>query len=162
MDWATEIDSILSQVDQAGESISGDLEGCSEEDIGKIEEHFGLELPAAYVALLKRSGRCWGELMQGEDFSFPEVLLYRRAAESLLEGVSDFLLDRRDFVFFMHQGYHFLFFRVGQEDDPEVFLYNADERSVEKLFSSFSEWLDFCMKEEVALRSGRSSSLLGG
>ena len=94
--------------------------------------------------------------MQGEDFTFPEMLRYRAIAESLIEDIEDLRLREQDFVFFTHQGYQFLFFETGGPDDPAVYHYNDDEPRFRKLFDSFTEWLDVCMKEEIELRSGQA------
>ncbi len=150
MNWQEKVDSILDQLRQVDESALIELEGCSEEEIHQIEQQFGYKLPAAYTAFLRRAGRYCGELMEG---SFPRVLMYRKMADSLLADEAPvFRLDDRDHVFYMHQGSHFFFFRVGLSEDPEVSLYNADEYTVRVTFDSFTDWLDICIKDEIDLR----------
>ncbi len=154
MNWNEKIDSLLRQLRRLSDSFLDHLEGCTDEDVAKLERKFGHRLPAAFVALLKRSGRSWGKLMQGEDFRFPEMLEYRAIAESLLSDMENLQLDARDFVFFMHQGYQFLFFRAEGSDNPAVYHYNADDPGFNKVYNTFTEWLDVCIQEEIDLRAG--------
>ncbi len=101
--------------------------------------------------------------MKGEDWSYPEMLDYRSIAASLLAevhgfpGFEDLHLEPRDLVFFMHQGYQFLFFRLGQSEDPKIYYYNGDDPSFQKAYERFTDWVDLCVKEEVKLRSGQAA-----
>jgi hypothetical protein len=58
-------------------------------------------------------------------------------------------LDPADFVFAVHQGYTFLFFRCGGSDDPPVFLYEEGETRFRQVADSFSAWLVGCAQDEI-------------
>jgi hypothetical protein len=153
--WTERVDSILEQLLRSSPSLQKGLVGCTEADIARIEGEFGHKLPVAFVALLKRIGRSRGELWAGADFAFPELLEYREIADSLMSELEDLELDEQDFVFLMEQGYQFFFFRVGDSENPPVFFYDDDDPVFRKVYDSFTEWLDVCIKEEIDLRSGR-------
>ena len=179
MTWDRKVDSILQRLAEVDSALLDDLVGCSEDDIASLEESFDHRLPEAFNALLRRCGRSWGDLMRGEDSSFPQMIGYREVAEALLDELADDLavdlssdvgledlgvslpkgafglvLDARDFVFQMHQGYQFLFFRVDESEDPPVYHYNDDDPGFNMVFPSFTGWLEFCIEEEVACRTG--------
>lgn len=155
--WAERVDSILEQLLRSVPSLREGLAGCSDADIDRLEEDFGHKLPEAFVVLLKRIGRSRGELWPGADFAFPELLEYREIADSLMSELEDFELDERDFIFLMEQGYQFFFFRAGDSDDPPVFFYDDDDPGFRKVYGSFTEWLDVCIKEELDLRLGSTT-----
>ena len=114
----------------AGLASARSLRGCTEAEIGQLEAHYGISLPAAYRRFLQRMGRSAGECLGGTDWLFPDLLELREGAESLLEECeATQSLDRNDFVFAMHQGYQFLFFKCGTGPDPEVFYYLEDVAS---------------------------------
>ena len=179
MHWDPAVDALFQKTADLEGALPEKMEGCTDDDILHLQEHAGHRLPGAFVALLKRCGRSWGDLMQGEDVSFPGMLRYRGIAESLLEdlaadmavevtedvdldalgvqlagGARDLRLEDRDFVFFFHQGYQFLFFRLGESDNPPVYHYNHDEPAFNKVSDTFMDWLASCIDEEVALRGG--------
>jgi hypothetical protein len=93
-------------------------------------------------------GRSAGEFLVGTDFLFPDVLTLRGQAEGLLrECAAPLVLDPADFVFAMHQGYQFLFFRCDGSDDPPVFHYQ-DGDSFTRVADRFSAWLAYCVVDE--------------
>jgi hypothetical protein len=69
-------------------------------------------------------------------------------------------LDESDFVFAVHQGYQFLFFKSGMQD-PAVFLFLEGEENFEKVAQRFSDWLIGCVSDEIARErsyAGRSDA----
>jgi hypothetical protein len=127
------------------------VEGCSEAEVASIERTFGLTLPRAYRAFLLRMGKAAGEFWTGTNYQFPELLELRETAEALLiEGGARWQLGAPDFVFAVHQGYQFLFFRTGTSDDPEVFHYLEGDEGARSVAPSFSAWLAGCVDDEIA------------
>lgn len=145
------VDSAIAKLTAEGLVAAGKLRGCTEEDIARIETSFGFKLPSTYRELLAVMGRSAGEFLVGTDWLFPAVLTLRDQAERLLrECKAQVALDQADFVFAVHQGYQFLFFRMGKTDDPEVFLYEECEESFKRVANSFSEWFAGCVEDEIA------------
>jgi hypothetical protein len=134
---------------QAGFGDPGSLERCTPEEIAQIEAKFRLQLPATYKEFLARMGKGAGQFLRGSDYVFPDPLNLRDDAQSLLEeSGSDFNFDENDFVFFGHQGYQYLFFRVTDSPDPPVFLL-AESGEPKMVFPRFSEWLLSCVADEI-------------
>jgi len=159
--WTETIDDLFEPLLQADDSLRQGLEGCTTADVARIETEFGHRLPAAFVALLGKIGRSRGALMPGADFGFPDLLGYRKVAGSLLSDQDiDLLLDERDFVFWMEQGYQFFFFRTGDSDDPPVLFYNDDDPAFVKVSDHLTDWLRVCVEEEVDLRTTARNRLL--
>jgi hypothetical protein len=153
MSWTDTIDDILEPLLRTDDRLRQGLEGCSADDIARIEAQHGHPLPGAFVALLGRIGRSRGALMPGADFAFPDLLEYREVAESLLGEQDDLTLDERDFVFWMEQGYQFFFFRTDGSDDPAVRFYNDDDPEFVDVADSLTSWLRSCVEDEIELRS---------
>jgi hypothetical protein len=108
------------------------------------------DLPSSYVQFLKIAGRGAGRFLQGSDFAFPELLELRSWAEELLvEAGVEFRLRPEDFVFFMHQGYQFWFFR--NAEGVPVFGFGEGEPMPRATFSSFPEWLQDAVELHIRL-----------
>lgn len=54
------------------------------------------------------------------------------------------------FVFAMHQGCAFVFFRLGEGDDPPVYLFEEVEQ-IKALEMSFSAWFSRAADDEIRL-----------
>src|SRR5262249_39354390 len=124
--------------------------GCTPDEITDIEGRHGSALPSAYCRFLAAMGRSAGSFLAGTDFLYPGVLALKAQAERLLAGCkSDLHLHRTDFVFTLHQGYQFLFFRSGVSDDPPVFFYDEGAPRFEQAADAFSTWLKSCADDEI-------------
>jgi hypothetical protein len=119
--------------------------GCSDREIAKLESKFGVRLPGPYKNFLSRFGRdkSASRMMVGTDYFVPVLFKLRGWAEELLqEDGNPFQLHPQDFVFLMHQGYQFYYFRAdGADDDPPVFYYLENSKQPEQKFESISDWL---------------------
>jgi SMI1 / KNR4 family (SUKH-1) len=109
----------------AGLSSPDELKGCTREEIEELQRKFRITLPETYVEWLRIMGRDAGKFLKGSDAFFPALLELREGAEELLaENGTKFAIPHDAFVFLMHQGYQFLFFRTAQNDpDPQVSHY---------------------------------------
>jgi hypothetical protein len=126
-----------------------EIQGCTKEEVEEIQAYAGVKLPAIYLDFLYTMGRGAGNFFKGSDMFYPSLLGLRKAAEELLseEGAS-FSLPKDAFVFLMHQGYQFLFFRtLGCSDDPPVYHYMEGEGAPRKISRSFSRFLIESIKE---------------
>ena len=119
--------------------------GCSDHDIAKLESKFGVQLPGPYKRFLSRFGRdkSASRMLVGTDYFVPVLFKLRDWAEELLhEDGFPFQLHPQDFVFLMHQGYQFCYFRAdGANDDPPVFYYLENQKKPEQKFGSVSDLL---------------------
>ena len=117
---------------------------CSEEEILKLEEHIGRELPQAYKEYLATMGKYSGIVNAGTDCFYDDLFeLNEDALELLLQNKIEIQLSDGAFVFCMHQGYQFLFFKLDEGENPPVYGYSEGNvaQNFEILFDSFSSYL---------------------
>src|SRR6266851_6487960 len=97
---------------------------CTEDEVHTLERQLGFSLPGAYKEFLLWMGHGAGILLRGSDCFYQHLPPLRTWAEELLEE-NNFPepLPEDAFVFFMHQGYQFNFFRISEGDDPPVHFY---------------------------------------
>ena len=146
-----EVGEVLHQLAVGGVVDPASVQGCSEADIVALENKVALTLPRTYRAFLAAMGRSAGDFLCGTDFLYADLPLRAYADDLLSESEVPLALDRDDFVFAMHQGYTFLFFRCGISDDPPVFLYDENKTSFQRVAYSFSSWLASAAQDEIAL-----------
>ncbi len=118
--------------------------GCSEQDISQLETTYQLVLPQFYRKWLLVNGRVPPRSLTGSDCHFPNLLNLKFWAEELLaENGSPFELKANEFVFFMHQGYHFLYFEASTPNaDPDIYEFVEGWRNAKPLAKKLSEWLE--------------------
>jgi hypothetical protein len=117
---------------------------CSEEEILKLEEHIGRELPQAYKEYLATMGKYSGIVNAGTDCFYEDLFeLNQDALELLLQNKIEIQLSDDAFVFCMHQGYQFLFFKLDEGENPPVYGYSEGNvaPNFEMLCDSFSNYL---------------------
>ena len=137
-----------------------EMQGCTSEEIDRLEKLAGIRLPKAYREFLLAIGRRAGKLFQGTDILFPALDGVRDAAIHLLhENGETFRLPSDAFVFSMHQGYEFDYFIASQGDDPPVYQYVEGSGSPALIWPSFSEFLreSIALHAQAASGEGRSS-----
>src|SRR5262249_59986567 len=82
------------------------------EQVGALERHLGLQLPAAYRAYLLIAGMYPPPRLVGSDCHGPYLYGLRKGADELLqESGSKFTLPVDAVVFLLHQGYQFFYFQ---------------------------------------------------
>jgi hypothetical protein len=144
------VDEAVEQLTAAGLASQGQLKGCSEADIAGLEAKLGVKLPPIYRRFLAVMGRSAGKFLVGTDFLFHDLpTLHQRAERVLEEAGASVVLGPADFVFTIHQGYQFLFFKTGDGPDPEVFLFVEGEDEFQQVADSFSSWLTGCVADEI-------------
>ena len=97
---------------------------CTEEEIYVIESSLQLSLPDAYKEFLLWGGNWVRGFMEGSSCFFKSLLNIQEIAIELLEE-NQFpeSLPSDAFVFFMHQGYYFMFFKTSKGNNPPVYSY---------------------------------------
>jgi hypothetical protein len=121
-----------------------DLIGCTMREIIELEQQLGVKLPIAYQEFLRIMGKGAGQFLRGSDCFYDQLLDLQQAAGELL-AENHFLGKIPDdaFVFFMHQGYQFSFFRLSEGDNPPTYFYCEGEQhqSFIKTHERYSEFL---------------------
>lgn len=121
-----------------------DLIGCTMREIIELEQQLGVKLPIAYQEFLRIMGKGAGQFLRGSDCFYDQLLDLQQAAGELL-AENHFLGKIPDdaFVFFMHQGYQFSFFRLSEGDNPPTYSYCEGEQhqSFIKTHERYSEFL---------------------
>lgn len=151
-DW---IQNSVSKLSDSGLLNGVALQGCSETEIRQIENTCPKPLPAAYKKFLSVLGVTAGSFLRGSDFLLSTLPTLRSGAQRLLEeSGAAYALAADDFVFASHQGYTFLFFKLGEGDDPKVYRYVEGDEKPELVSNTFSDWFSLCVDEEIgAFRS---------
>ena len=144
------------------------LRPCTEEEVRRLGQQVGLSLPEAYKEFLLWMGHGAGGFLRGSDCFYKQLIpLQRWAVELMEEDGFTAPLPADAFVFLMHQGYQFDFFRTGEGDDPPVYYYfeGAKEGSITIVYPHFSELLlalvemDAELLEDVAKRHPEKAKL---
>lgn len=119
--------------------------GCTEAEVAALEQRIGHYLPAAYREFLLWIGHSAGHLLQGSDVFYQQLEpLPTYAQELLQENDITTPLPEDAFVFYVHQGYQFMFFRLSEGDDPPVYYYGEGEGqdTFRVLYPSYSAFLE--------------------
>jgi SMI1 / KNR4 family (SUKH-1) len=130
---------------------SGELRGCSKDDITRLEQRTGLRMPEAYKDFLRAVGRNPGPLMWDCEFCYddlPDLDTFARSMLAAYEG-NRLGLPPGAFVWETRQPEQFMFFVAdGVSDDPPVFHYFEEQGHFEQVADSI--WVPIA-QELVAL-----------
>ncbi len=132
-----------------------DLVPCTEDEIAFLERWLKRPFPQAYREFLQWMGYWGGGLLVGSDFFYGRLMNMQEWARALLE--EDHYpgeLPEDAFVFFMHQGYQFYFFRFSEGADPPVYYYLEDPEKPEqstmiRAYPHFSTFLEDAIDKGV-------------
>lgn len=132
---------LIDELLRTGLATKRDIQGCADEEIASLEAAYGA-LPNAYLKFLLELGNGAGEFMQGTDVFYRSLRgLKEDAIELLKENEEEFDFPEDAFVFSMHQGYEFLYFRLSDGDDPGIYQYVEGQGTPQKVWSSFTEFI---------------------
>ncbi len=105
-----------------------------------IEIEQNLRLPKTYKDWFYGGGP-GKQKFAGTDMDFPNLANLREwAKELLVESGIKFKLPNNAYVFAMHQGYQFMYFLCGDDDDPEVWYFHEGNKEPQIKWTSFSEF----------------------
>ncbi|HBL14916.1 MAG TPA: SMI1/KNR4 family protein [Cyanobacteria bacterium UBA11162] len=128
------------------EIVSPDeLSGCTHYELNKLERQLGIFLPKAYQEFLLWMGHGGGQFLRGSDCFFKHLpYLYDWGTELLQENNFPEPLPEDAFIFFMHQGYQFSFFRLSEGDNPPIYSYceGKNQTYFSKIHNKFSEFME--------------------
>lgn len=141
-------------------TFQGKIIPCDDSQIYSIERRCNISLPQSYKEFLRWGGVSAGGFRRDSNCFYEyssQFLEMREIAEELLIE-DDFvdLLPEDAFVFDMHQGYIFWFFKTLDGDDPPVYGYQQGCAPIshtkipfKMISSSFSEFLLKSLEEEA-------------
>jgi hypothetical protein len=140
------IERILAEMKALGVLDTHKLLPCTEEEVYALEQKTHHSLPRAYKEFLLTMGKGAGDLLVGSDFSYEQIEdLQEAAVEMLSEDGFAQKLPEDAFVFFMHQGYHFNFFRTSAGENPPVYRY-LEGTDLETFLLTYSHFTDFLLQ----------------
>jgi len=127
------------------------MKPISEKELERIELLAnGQKLPDDYLQFMKKAGNGI-EFLRGSSYTMQEIgKLKNGAIELLEEDESDEALSDNDFVFFMHQGYQFYFFRLDEFPNPAIYYYGEGENSARFIYK-YDSLLDFLIEHYNAV-----------
>jgi len=134
-----------------GFTTEKDIVGCSDTEVGDLENYLGHKLPREYQEFIKAVGHSAGDFNRGSDFLFKDIFILTEETRNILND-GPFKLPEDAFVIFSHQGYIFSYFRFSDGDDPPVYVYMENEPEPKKWASSFSEYLSKSFEEALNAR----------
>lgn len=129
---------------------------CTEEEVRALEERAGRPLPEVYKEFLLWMGHGAGGFLAGTHCLYEHLPdIQEGAVELLEENTFPEPLPDDAFVFLMHQGYQFMFFRLSEGDDPPVYYYHESvhKTAFERRFDHFSQVLMLEAEDFVRERS---------
>jgi SMI1-KNR4 cell-wall len=138
------LDKVKKQLIELKLVLPDEMLGCTHYELIEFEKQMGISLPTAYEEFLLLMGHGAGKFLRGSDCFLKKLPCLREWAIELLQE-NNFLepLPNDTFVFFMHQGYQFSFFRLLEGDDPPTYSYSegTNQTSFIKSHERFSEFL---------------------
>lgn len=127
-----------------------DIQAATLEEVTMLEDALGTKLPAQYREFLLGIGHGAGRFLKGTDIFLPALDGLRDEASDLLsENNEDAELSSDAFVFSMHQGYEFTYFKTSEGDDPPVYQYVEGNGPPALTWNTFNEYL----REQIARHS---------
>ena len=126
---------VINEIKKLGTPNPRKFVPCTEEEIVQLEKVTHFTLPQAYREWLRTMGKHADTFLRGSDWLYPELVSLQEVAPKIL--VRDHFplaLPEDAFVFFMHQGYQFQFFRTSEGDDPPVYRYVEEDDREETAF----------------------------
>lgn len=154
------LDEFKKKFEQLRHKFPRNLVACTKKQVLSLEKQVYLSLPEAYKEFLLWGGIEAGGFLEGSDYFYDNTLYkLRESAENLLkEEDFPFSLPKDAFVFNMHQGYIFWFFKTSEGNDPSVYGYTQGDPPVlyspvpfKKNSPNFSEFLIQTLEEEAEL-----------
>lgn len=108
--------------------------------MNKIELEQGKVLPTIYKEFYAQCKKATPKKLIGTDLLHEYPELNKWACEILEENQLDNFLEKDDFVFMMHQGYLFWYFKADGTDNPMVHGFNEVDKAPKQI-SSLSDFL---------------------
>jgi len=104
-------------------------------DLIEIEKTKGLKFPNIYKDFYLKCEKSTPNGMRGTDLFNQYKELNNWAEELLREDNAENFLSEKDFVFLMHQGYMFWYFKADGNENPDVYFYHEQALYPKKICS---------------------------
>jgi len=117
---------------------------CTSIEVSNLENDLGMALPIPYKEFLLYMGKGAGAIFRGSDCFYGNLRSIQVWAKQLLaENNFTEPLPNDAFVFFMHQGYQFSFFKLSDGDNLPIYSYceGQQENYFVKTDESFGAFL---------------------
>lgn len=148
---------LVSTLIKKGICAAGEIGGCSPQEVWSLEQSVGMSLPAQYKEFLLAIGHGAGKFFRGT------CILYRDDISDIQEYAAMLMQQEEDeenengcctlpddaFVFSMHQGYEFNFFKVTDGDDPPVYQYVEGNGPPYMVWPSLSDFLNYWIEQHA-------------
>ncbi len=124
--------------------------GADDDEIRDLEDELGARLPLVYRQFLRAMGHSAGPLFDGSDCSLTQRhrLRLRPSAERIIQrSAAGWQLPDDAFVFLVHHGYQFLFFRLSEGDNPPIYRFSDADDAAIRIAPSLTEFLKTRMEE---------------
>lgn len=125
--------------------------GCTERDLWALQRVLGRPLPQAYVAFLTAVGRSPGDFLQGTHVGYDKLKFLQKNIP-LVMSESGAKMPVDGFCFASNPSYAFLWFSLGDSEDPPVHSFEEGWRESKVVRSSFSGWLEGAVGEQWGVR----------
>jgi hypothetical protein len=150
------IPSIIGRIEASQLVARAPLQGCTEEDLVRLERKFSLRLPQTYREFMLAMGRSAGDFLLQWDYSIDVVAGLRTNLDAAMQRCHvNTSTPASVFVFASHQHSIFFFFDTAMGDDPPVSLWC--EKCKGTTATSFTEWLS-----DLVLDSSENELVLYG
>lgn len=149
---------VIQKLINSGLVSSKEISPCDDLEISEMEVVLRHDFPLAYREFLLIMGKGAGLFLRGSDAFYEHLLLIQKEANDLLEEnlVSE-TYPNDAFVFLLHQGYSFAFFRFKDGSNPPVYSYTEGDKSIKLISESFSTYL--LSEIDVMLEIQRSTKI---
>ena len=136
---------ILYRIENSGIEPAYTTARCTKEEIEKLEKECHLKLPEVYKRFLLSFGKSTGSSFLGEAiFLYSGILEFQH----LVDQEARNKIPSTAYVFLIHDVL-ILFFDTAIGDDPPIYRLMEHDSKPEKVFDSFTEWLNDYVLSEV-------------
>jgi hypothetical protein len=142
-----QVAAVFERLRNAGLVGDATLVGCSDAEIARLETELGRPLPESYRTYLRLAGKSAGEFLAASEARFQNL---GQIKEGIDEVEGDWQPSRDDFVFMMHQGYEFTFFKLSDDPEPPIWQYVEGHAGPEVAWPSFSAFLEDMATEHIS------------
>lgn len=134
--------------------LPAEVNGASPHEVSLLERSANLKFPLQYKEFLVGVGNGAGEFFVGTDIFLRSLDGLQDAAVYLLEeNNEDFQLPKDAFVFSMHQGYEFKYFKGSEGNDPPIYQYVEGMGPPKLVWNSFSDFLKDSIAQQTRTKS---------
>lgn len=142
------LDQFRQRLIKLGHLSLSDLRPCTIAEVEAAEARLQLHFPGSYREFLLLMGHGAGQFLAGSDCFYDNLFdIQTWARETLADNGVERELPTDAFVFFMHQGYQFLFLRTTEGDDPPAYYYNEGLPETALLPRRYEHFSDFLIGE---------------